>query len=150
MKVLIPVQDKHSGELVIDFVESHKWPDKVQFILIHVVEPVVIGHSVDLGLPIYQETITESARKSANEMMDSLAELLGEKVGAEKVDDNVLEGKAVDVILDVAEERNVDLIVTGSHGKGTMRRMVLGSVSLAILTHANCAVTVLRPPREEE
>ena len=37
-----------------------------------------------------------------------------------------------------------DLIVVGSHGRGAIRTMVLGSVSRGVLHHAHCAVAVVR------
>jgi nucleotide-binding universal stress UspA family protein len=42
-----------------------------------------------------------------------------------------------------------DLIVVGSHGRSTVGRLVLGSVSQGVLTHARCSVRVARGRVEE-
>jgi nucleotide-binding universal stress UspA family protein len=43
-----------------------------------------------------------------------------------------------------------DLLVVGSRGRGGFVGMLLGSVSQHCVTHAPCAVAVVRPPRPEE
>jgi nucleotide-binding universal stress UspA family protein len=55
--------------------------------------------------------------------------------------------KPVEALLGAAEE--ADLVVVGSHGRGAVRRMLLGSVSQAVLHYANCPVAVVRPPGPE-
>lgn len=48
-------------------------------------------------------------------------------------------------LLDVADDAG--LLVVGSHGRGALRRAVLGSVSHAVLYHAPCPVAVVTRPR---
>lgn len=43
--------------------------------------------------------------------------------------------------------RQAHLIVMGSRGRGTVRSMLLGSVSAAVSKYASCPVAVRRPPR---
>lgn len=47
-------------------------------------------------------------------------------------------------ILEHADARKVDLIVIGTRGLGGFRRLLLGSVSSAVVTHAHCNVMVVR------
>lgn len=47
-------------------------------------------------------------------------------------------------ILDYAEKNNADLIVMGTRGLGGFKRLVLGSVSSAIVANAQCSVLVVR------
>jgi nucleotide-binding universal stress UspA family protein len=48
------------------------------------------------------------------------------------------------VILDEAEKWKADLIVVGSHGYPAWERLLLGSVSQAVVSHAKCSVEVVR------
>jgi nucleotide-binding universal stress UspA family protein len=48
------------------------------------------------------------------------------------------------VICATAKEKNCDLIVMGSHGRGRITTALLGSVTNAVLRHAACPVLVWR------
>jgi nucleotide-binding universal stress UspA family protein len=50
-------------------------------------------------------------------------------------------GPAADVILHQAERGHFDLLMMGSHGHGSVRNMVMGSVATKVL--ANCKLPVL-------
>jgi nucleotide-binding universal stress UspA family protein len=54
------------------------------------------------------------------------------------------EGSPADAILDVAEERNADLIVVGNKGMTGARRFLLGSVPNKVSHHAPCSVLIIR------
>jgi nucleotide-binding universal stress UspA family protein len=53
-------------------------------------------------------------------------------------------GSAQGAIARVAEEENVDLIIVGSRGMGSVQRLLMGSVSDAVVHHAHCPVLVVR------
>jgi nucleotide-binding universal stress UspA family protein len=54
------------------------------------------------------------------------------------------EGTPVDEILDLTEELNPDLLVTGSRGRGSVQRLLMGSVSDGIVHGAASPVLVMR------
>ncbi len=56
------------------------------------------------------------------------------------------EGPAAETILAQAKAHRIDLLVVGSRGLSTAERLLLGSVSTALVTHAPCPVLVVRPP----
>jgi nucleotide-binding universal stress UspA family protein len=56
----------------------------------------------------------------------------------------VREGDPIDIVSQTAVDTRASLIVVGSHGWGTLRRLVFGSVSTALLHHAPCPVLVAR------
>jgi nucleotide-binding universal stress UspA family protein len=56
----------------------------------------------------------------------------------------VLEGDPADTIAALARERGADLIVTGSHGRTGLERVLLGSTSERILNETPCAVLVVK------
>lgn len=53
-------------------------------------------------------------------------------------------GHPSDEICRFAGENDVDLIVIGSHGRSGLKRVLLGSVSHAVVNQAPCPVTVVR------
>jgi len=53
-------------------------------------------------------------------------------------------GKPVSKMIEVAKNWSADLIVMGSHGRGKIHGLFLGSVSQEVLHHAPCPVLVIR------
>ena len=54
------------------------------------------------------------------------------------------QGDPADAILDVAEEKNADLIVVGNKGMTGAKRFLLGSVPNKVSHHAPCSVMIIR------
>ncbi len=53
-------------------------------------------------------------------------------------------GEPYDQLMAIAQQRQVDLIVTATHGRTGLRHLVLGSVAERIIRHAPCPVFVVR------
>jgi len=60
-----------------------------------------------------------------------------------RVSVEVLVGPAAFEIVRHAGERGADLIVVGSHGRGALRRFLLGSVAERVLREAGCPVMIV-------
>jgi nucleotide-binding universal stress UspA family protein len=56
-------------------------------------------------------------------------------------------GDAGESIVEAAEAESADLIVVGTHDRGAVGRLFLGSVSDHVVRHARCPVMVVRPSR---
>jgi nucleotide-binding universal stress UspA family protein len=54
------------------------------------------------------------------------------------------QGDPADAILDVAEERDADLIVVGNKGMTGAKRFLLGTVPNRVSHHAPCSVLIIR------
>ncbi len=54
------------------------------------------------------------------------------------------QGDPADAILDVAEEREADLVVLGNKGMTGAKRFLLGSVPNKVSHHAPCSVLIIR------
>ena len=53
-------------------------------------------------------------------------------------------GKPAEEIMKAASKEHTDLIVMGAQGLGTVARFLIGSVSMRVVQHADCAVLVVR------
>jgi len=63
----------------------------------------------------------------------------------ESVDKICRPGHPVKVILNEADDLETDLIVIGAQGHSFLGRLLIGSVSDSVATHAKCSVLVVRP-----
>lgn len=80
----------------------------------------------------------ENAREHAGKELKAIAAAAGIKPDYE-----VRSGRAHNVVLDVAQEHEVDLIIVGSHKPG-LQDYLLGSTAARIVRHAKCTVLVGR------
>jgi len=110
-------------------------------------------HSVDdvawrcLGYPLealgqVQTTVTDSA----NEQLRELA-IQEQREGLTVETTLVVSTRPASAIVTFARENAIDLIVMGTHGRGAMLRMMLGSVAEHVVRTAPCPVMVVRDPR---
>jgi nucleotide-binding universal stress UspA family protein len=67
----------------------------------------------------------------------------GRSIGV-AVDFLVWEGDPGESIIEAAAAETADLIVVGSHGRGTVGRFLIGSVSDHVVRNAQCPVLVVR------
>jgi len=93
-----------------------------------------------VGRSAYQAAIN-AQREVAGEVLQKALTLVGELPG--KQEGEVQEGRPAEAILRTAKAHEVDLIVMGARGHGTLSGNLLGSQSLKVLHHADCPVLVV-------
>ncbi len=59
-------------------------------------------------------------------------------------------GEAGEVICWIAQDRNCDLIVMGTHGRTGLKHLLFGSVAEYVLCHARCPVVTIRDRSPDE
>ena len=111
--------------------------NKAVLYLVHVVEPIpAYAYPGFAGFAEVEVAIREQAEKE----LSSLAKTLDVKPTH-----CFLEfGSTKNEVLRVAQEQNIDLIVTGSHGKHGIA-LLLGSTATSILHGAQCDVLIVHP-----
>ena len=112
-----------------------------ELLLVHVVEPIpAYAYPGFAGFAEVEVSIREQAEKE----LASLAKMLN----IDEAHCMIEYGSTKNEILRVAKEKNIDLIVTGSHGKHGLA-LLLGSTANAILHGAECDVLIVRPVGEK-
>jgi universal stress protein A len=106
--------------------------------IIHVVEPIVPTPPYELPgvmpLELEQQLLEQSRRQ---------LEKLAEKYDISETEVIVEIGLTKAAITNTAIERNIDLIIVGSHGRHGVG-LLLGSTANAVLHHAQCDVLAVR------
>jgi nucleotide-binding universal stress UspA family protein len=107
-------------------------------------EPVTVVSAVPLIATSPQGPVPslEPDRVAREQALREAAALLAER----RVESRLVEGfgDAADVILAEAEKVGTDLVVVGSRGVHGAERLLLGSVSSKVVSHAPCDVLVVR------
>lgn len=89
------------------------------------------------------EEMTETAKKQMGEF---ISQHVPEKLGATT---EIVSGRPFMEIIHIAREREIDLIVIGTHGRGALTQMLLGSVAEKVIRKAPCPVLSVRQPGHE-
>jgi nucleotide-binding universal stress UspA family protein len=82
--------------------------------------------------------------KSANELFEEVEEM-AQKSGVKIKTESLMNASSVpDSIVNYAAKNNIDIIVMGTRGRTGVKKLFLGSVASAVVSHAHCPVLVVR------
>ena len=140
MKILACVDLSDSTEIVVEKIEelaerlsAEVWllhnalpePDKVEF----KVDPIAARESRAKRFRVEHRRLQELAERLRKAGIDTTALLV--------------HGATVETILTEASDLDVDMIVVGSHGRGAMFQLLVGSVSEGVLHKSQLPVLVI-------
>jgi nucleotide-binding universal stress UspA family protein len=148
MRILIAVEDKVFGQALAGFVIDHKWSPETTFKIVHVQEPLCIYRNFDGFSKEEFDSYEEERKRFGKSLVMSLGTTLRMNFPTAEVEEVVMEGQPKEIILDIATHWHADLIVMGSHGRRGLPRLLLGSISQAVLAHAPCSVAIIRVPAQ--
>nr|GLL41914.1 universal stress protein PHOS32-like [Ipomoea trifida]GMD60316.1 universal stress protein A-like protein [Ipomoea batatas]GMD70628.1 universal stress protein A-like protein [Ipomoea batatas] len=94
------------------------------------------------------QAVEADLKRAATKVIEKAKDLCKKK-GVKDTDMafDVVDGDARNVACDAVDKHHASLLVLGSHGYGTFKRAVLGSVSDFCSHHANCSVMIVKQPR---
>jgi nucleotide-binding universal stress UspA family protein len=146
MKVLLAVDGSPCSDAAVNEFTSRSWPIGSEVRIISAYEmPLAPAPEAWAVPPEYFEQLEESAREHAESVVKEVLNKLTTRIDPSiAVSSAAIIGSPRAVILEEAERWKADLIVIGSHGYGTWHRLLLGSVSQAVVSHARCSVEVAR------
>jgi nucleotide-binding universal stress UspA family protein len=112
--------------------------------LLHVVAPVEVGWPVGR---LYEE-MPEWQKDNAQQVIEQARKAVTASVGGSappEVRTEVVYGGVVPTLIGASKEAR--MIVVGSQGMGALGRMLLGSLTTALIQHAHCPVAVIHSPQ---
>ena len=108
-----------------------------------VVEVVDTAALLGMGFaPIPSDVIAQIYNKAQNDVEQ--AKKKAQEAGVKDVTSQVLEGDPATSIIEYASKNGADLIVMGSRGLSTFKRLVLGSVSSKVVQESRVPVLVVK------
>jgi len=145
MKILLATDGSSCGDAAISEICRRPWPVGTEVRIITVVAPWTEELARGRSSGMFDE-INKQLRAEAWQRLRDAAAVFKRNAPDLIVTPVLREGHPKDTILDDAERWGADLIVVGSHGYGAIKRLFLGSVSLAVATNAACSVEIVRAP----
>ena len=91
-------------------------------------------------------TMGEMENEGEHLLLSALASV--EEVGVQ-VSAQIDYGRPANKIVQIAKDENIDLIVMGSNGRGTITRLLFGSVCDEVVHKAQCPTLVVKKDEEE-
>jgi len=140
-RILVPIDRSEQSEAAAAFAVEN-FPDAT-VVLLHVINPAEAGYSAQASVPSFSEEWYEEKQAEASDRFDELAAIARDG-GVETVERVVEVGRPTKVIVEYADEHDIDQIVMGSHGRSGVSRILLGSVAETVVRRATVPVTVVR------
>ena len=162
-KVVLPLDGSDLSRQVLPHVRQLFAPDGTMLVLLHAVRPRegVMGSALwwaaaDLPQPVYvadAATLVEAHAEidpAWSDLYTVLRDRFGDDVAAlseagYSVALAVRFGDPAAEIVAFAEENGADIIVMATHGRGGVRRLLLGSVAEEVLRHTPVPLLLVRP-----
>jgi nucleotide-binding universal stress UspA family protein len=125
-------------EVALNFAHITRAPD---LHLIHVIRPTVLhGPSDWLGVISLYERTVESARRELDALCASAIARWSLRAFA-----HVRTGEPYREIVQLASDMEADLVVIGTHSRGGVSRLLMGSVAEKVQRYAPCPVLTVKP-----
>ncbi len=146
MKVLLATDCSQQAAAAAKFLHSLKFTEPMSLTIITALgDPY--GSSPESTQHWFPELLRQERARAEVHQAD-MAKLLRQR--CTRIDTICRPGHPVKVVLGEAKDLDCDLIVIGARGHSFFGRLLIGSVSDSIATHAKCSVLVVRPPEEED
>jgi nucleotide-binding universal stress UspA family protein len=133
-KILFPVDYSQPCLAIVPYIREMRRRFSSELILVHAYGPEALASS---RLPISDPDLPEEARAHEEQRLRQFAL---ETFPGEHVDSFADLGEAGTVIHKILQHQGADLVMLATHGRGPMRRLLLGSVAAKVLHDASSAV----------
>ena len=145
MKILVCTDGSEQSAWALEkAARMSKLMDEAQILLVHVHQNEVVGPpyvASHLSVEVPPD-LQEKMNRHSQQILEESEKLL--KDAGVSYDARLLEGHPANTILDFTEEESIDLVVMGSKGRTGLKRVLMGSVSSAVVQQAKCDVYVVK------
>ncbi len=140
-RILLAVDLTEESVSVAERAKALAGSSNAELHIIHVIEPLSLAYGGDIPMDLssVQEQIYEQAKSHLAEFASSL--------GIPADHQYLIFGRPEAEIHRIAEEKNMDVIVVGSHGRHGLA-LLLGSTANGVLHGASCDVLAVRVGNE--
>jgi nucleotide-binding universal stress UspA family protein len=136
-RILFPVDFSERAKAVAPFVLSIAQRHKAAVVLMNIIQPPAPLYG-GINMMVYPETFDYTESRAV--IVESLAQFAAAELPKVDVSSVVDVGDPASMIIDYVNDNGIDLICLPTHGYGTFRRALLGSVTAKVLHDAGIPV----------
>jgi nucleotide-binding universal stress UspA family protein len=140
MKIMVCVDLSESSEIIVDKIEELAKSLSAQVWLLHNAEPGPDHVEFTVDPQAARESLAKKFHAQHRQIQDYAGRLRNAGIEATAL---LVHDATVRAILQEASDVGADMIVVGSHGKGAMYQLLLGSVSKGVLHKSSLPVLVI-------
>lgn len=145
-KILVPLDGSRLAEAVLEPAAAFARLWGAEINLVRIVPP----SAMSLGAPLdccsgYEDQPKDEREEAAQNYLDKVAQSL-RQLGVRASGLAVIGSRVAETLLDLTRSDGVGLVAIATHGRGGVRRLVLGSVADKLVRAAEVPVLVYRPP----
>lgn len=133
-RILLPTDFSASSERAASYALELAKRDRAVLQVVHV---------VNINNDIAAFFVTSGIEYLVEEAQNSLRKFMSRLKGYKNITSEVLDGVPHQQILSFAKKNKSDLVIIGSHGKGSVDRFLVGSNTERVLRKAGCPVLVV-------
>jgi nucleotide-binding universal stress UspA family protein len=136
--ILVPTDFSEFSETALEYATSLARDTGAELLIVHVREPPYYYDNAFGGFAV--EPNDKAIFKLLEEVKPANSDV--------RCSHKMLAGDNVTEIVRLAEARNVDMIVMGTHGRGGLSRVLMGSVAENVVRRAPCPVLTIKQPNK--
>lgn len=146
-RILVPTDFSESSEVAMRYARALAERFKASIHVLHIIEDPFVhgwtGEGYMPDLPTFRESLEKEAEKR---LADVITPDDRERLSAVSV---IKFGNPFLEIVRFAKAEEIDLIVMGTHGRGPVAHMLMGSVAERVVRKAPCPVFTVRHPEHD-
>ncbi|PCF96212.1 universal stress protein [Vreelandella nigrificans] len=143
-RILVPIDGSEHARQALSVACKLLDENATTLYLLHVPEALSYTTTLVWGIGAINAETTLAEREKAGEQLLLQAAKSAREQGVQQIEGLLTQGDPVRIILDTANEFNIDTIVMGSRGLSDLGSVVIGSVSHKVSHSAECGVITVR------
>ncbi len=141
--ILCPVDFSDASRKAVQYAREFAAGKGASVHLLNVVEPRPMAVDITLNYVPLEEDLEKAAAEDLKVILQELTQ------AGLRAECSIEFGNPSDVILEKADELDVNLVIMGSHGKKGLSRLIMGSVAETVVRKANCPVLIVKSEEKE-
>ncbi|MEJ2138263.1 MAG: universal stress protein [Gammaproteobacteria bacterium] len=140
MNILVGVDLSGCTDTIIEQAKALAKALSAKVWLIHVAEPEPDFVGYDAGPQSERDAIAKIFHREHTELQTLAKQLRADGVETTAL---LIRGPTAETILNEGSKLNADMVIVGSHGRGAMQRLLMGSVSEAVLRRTDRPILIV-------